>query len=73
MLYSIHLMTLCPTFSLTMLIIWAAILLYDYCLIFVAEVERYWGVHQLSWGLGLFYLNHYLVLFSYILMMLEPF
>ena len=47
------------------LIIWVAILLYDYCLTFVAEVERCWGVRQLNWALAFFYLNRYLVLFSH--------
>jgi hypothetical protein len=54
-------------------IIWAAILLYDYCLTFVAEVERCWVVRRLNWGLGFFYLNRYLMLFGYIPIMLEFF
>jgi hypothetical protein len=50
----------------------AAILLYDYCLTVVAEVESCW-VSQLSWGLGFFYLNRYLVLFGHVPIMLEFF
>ena len=61
----------CSAFSLT--VIWAAILLYDYCLTFAAEVERCWAVRQLSWGLWFFYLNRYLVLFGYIPIMIEFF
>ena len=63
----------CSAFPLIVLIIWAAILLYDYCLTFVAEVERCWVVGQLSWGLGFFYLNRYLVLFGHIPVMMEYF
>jgi uncharacterized membrane protein YqaE (UPF0057 family) len=58
---------------LTTPIIWAAILLYDYCLTFVAEVERCWVVRRLSWGLGFFYLNRYLMLLGYIPVMLYLF
>ena len=54
-------------------IIWAAILLYDYCLTFIAEVERCWVVRRLNWSLGFFYLNRYLTLLSYISIMLEYF
>ena len=50
----------------------AAILLYDYCLTIVAEVESCW-VSQRSWGLGFFYLNRYLVLFGHVPIMLEFF
>jgi len=58
---------------LTTPIIWAAILLYDYCLTFVAEVESWWAVRRLSWGLVFFYLNRYLVLFGHIPIMLGSF
>ena len=54
-------------------IIWLAILLYDYCLTFVAEVERCWGVRQLNWALVFFYLNRYLVLFGHAPIMLAYF
>ena len=54
------------SFPLTMPIIWEAILLYDYCLTFVAEVERCWVVRRLNWGLSFFYLNRYLALFGQI-------
>ena len=54
-------------------ITWVAILLYDYCLTFFADVERCWVVRRLSWGLGFFYLNRYLVLFSHIPIMMEYF
>ena len=50
----------------------AAILLYDYCLTVGAEVKRCW-VARLSWGLGFFYLNRYLVLFGHVPIMLEFF
>jgi hypothetical protein len=60
-------------FPLTTPIIWVAILLYDYCLTFVAEVENCWVVRRFSWGLGFFYLNRYLVLFGHIPIMLEFF
>ena len=53
--------------------IWAAILLYDYCLTFIAEVERCWAVRRLSWGLGFFYLNRYLAFFGYIPIMMKFF
>ena len=53
--------------------IWAAIPLYDYCLTFVAEVERCWAVRRLSWGLGFFYLNRYLALFGFTPIMLKFF
>jgi hypothetical protein len=66
-------MVSCSACPLTTLIIWAAVLLYDYCLTFVAEVERCWAVRRLSWGLGFFYLNRYLVLFSHIPLMMEYF
>jgi len=59
--------------SLTTPIIWAATLLYDYCLTFVAEVERCWVVRRFSWGLGFFYLNRYLALFGHIPIMMEYF
>ena len=72
-LYSVHFMTTCSAFPLTTPVIWTAILLYDYCLTFVAEVERCWAVRRLSWGLVFFYLNHYLVLFGHIPIMLEFF
>jgi len=52
---------------------WVAILLYDYCLTFVAEVERCWGVRQLDWTLAFFYLNRYLVLFSHAPVMMQYF
>jgi hypothetical protein len=60
-------------FSLTTPIIWAAILLYDYCLTFGAEVERCWVDRRFSWGLGFFYLNRYLALFGHIPVMMEYF
>ena len=50
-----------------------AILLYDYCLTFAAEVERCWRVRQLNWSLAFFYLNRYLVLFGHVPIMLEYF
>ena len=56
-----------------MLIIWAAILVYDYCLTFIAEVERFWVVRRLSWSLGFFYLNRYLTLLGYIPIILQSF
>ena len=49
-----------------------AILLYDYCLTFVTEVERCWGF-RLNWGLALFYLNRYLVLFGHVPIMMQYF
>lgn len=49
-----------------------SILLYDYFLTAVAEVESCW-VAQLSWGLGFFYLNRYLVVFGHVPIMLEFF
>jgi hypothetical protein len=52
--------------------IWPAILLCEYCLTFVAEVERCWG-RRLNWALGFFYLNRYLALFGHIPIMLEYF
>ena len=58
-------------FQLT--ITWVAILLYDYCLTFGTEVERCWGVGQLNWASGFFYLNRYLVLFGHVPIMLEYF
>ena len=61
-------------FPLTTRILWAAILLYDYCLTVAAELERCWFVRRrLSWGLCFFYLNRYLVLFGYIPIMMEFF
>ena len=48
-------------------------MLYDYCLTFIAEVERCWAVRRLSWSLGFFYLNRYLALFGYIPVMLALF
>jgi len=47
-------MVSCSAFPLTTPIIWVAILLYDYCLTFVAEVESCWVVRRLSWGLGFY-------------------
>ena len=58
---------------LTTTIIWAAILLYDYCLTLIAEVERCWSARQLNWGLGFFYLNRYLTLFGHVPIMLQFF
>jgi len=58
---------------LTTTIICAAVLLYDYCLTLVAEVERCWSARQLNWGLGFFYLNRYLTLFAHVPIMLEFF
>jgi hypothetical protein len=52
---------------------WAAILIHDYCLTFVAEVERFWRVGQLNWASGFFYLNRYLTLFGHVPVMLEYF
>ncbi|KIM38066.1 hypothetical protein M413DRAFT_30470 [Hebeloma cylindrosporum] len=49
-----------------------SILLYDYFLTFVAEVESCW-IAQLSWGLGFFYMNRYLVVFGHVPIMLEFF
>ena len=72
MLYSVYFI-LCSAFPLTMPIIWAAILLYDYCLTFIAEVERCWVVRRLSWNLGFFYLNRYLTLLGYVPIMLGYF
>jgi hypothetical protein len=60
-------------FLLTTTIIWAAILLYDYCLTFAAEVERCWSARRLNWGLGFFYLNRYSTLFGHVPIMLEFF
>jgi len=57
---------------LTTTILWAAILLYDYCLKFVAEVERCW-VGKLNWVAGFFYLNRYLTLFGHVPIMMEYF
>ena len=59
--------------QLMMPIIWVAILLYGYCLTFVAEAERCWGVRQLNWTLAFFYLNRYLVLLGHAPIMLEYF
>ena len=56
-----------------MLTIWPAILVYDYCLTFVAEVERCWTMRRLTWALAFFYLNRYLMLLGYIPLMLEFF
>ena len=66
-------MIACSGFPLTMLIIWPAILIYDYCLTFVAEVERCWAVRRLNWALVFFYLNRYLTILGYIPIMLEYF
>ena len=73
MLYLGHFMIACSGFPLTMLIIWPAILIYDYCLTFVAEVERCWAVRRLNWALVFFYLNRYLTILGYIPIMLEYF
>ena len=70
MLYSIHFISY-SAFELTTPIIWEAIVLYDYCLTFIAEVERCWVVRRLNWSLGFFYLNRYLTLLGYIPIMLE--
>ena len=59
--------------QLMMPILWVAILVYDYCLTFVAEVERCWGVRRLNWILTFFYLNRYLVLFSHGPVMMQYF
>ena len=72
MLYWVHFIS-CSALLLTIPIIWEAILLYNYCLTFIAEVERCWVIRQLSWGLGFFYLNRYLTLLSYIPIMLQHF
>ena len=72
MLYSLHFISCCA-FPLTMLIIWKAILMYDYCLTFIAEVERCWVVRRLNWSLGFFYLNRYLTLLGYIPVILQRF
>ena len=72
MLYSIHLIS-CSALPLTIPIIWAAILLYDYCLTFIAEVERCWLARRLNLSLGFFYLNRYLTLLGYIPIMLDYF
>jgi len=49
-----------------------SILLYDYCLTFVAEVERCW-MGEFNWATGFFYLNRYLTLFGHVPIMLEYF
>ncbi|KIM38067.1 hypothetical protein M413DRAFT_30471 [Hebeloma cylindrosporum] len=49
-----------------------SILLYDYSLTFVAEVERCW-VGELNWASAFFYLNRYLTLFGHVPIMLEYF
>jgi len=49
------------------------ILVHDYCLTFVAEVETFWRVGQLNWASGFFYLNRYLTLFGHVPVMLEYF
>ena len=72
MLYSIHFIS-CSSFPLIIPIICAGILLYDYCLTFIAEVERCWGVRRLNWSLGFFYLNRYLTPLGYIPIMLNYF
>ena len=73
MLYWVHFIKSCSAFPLIMPIIWLAVLLYDYCLTFIAEVERCWVARRLSWSLGFFYLNRYLTLLGYIPIMLEYF
>jgi len=55
-----------------MLILWVAILVYDYCLTFVAEVERCWSF-RLNWALALFYLNRYLALFGHVPIVVQYF
>ena len=67
MLYSIHV----PLSRSQSRLYGAAILLYDYCLTFIAEVERCWVVRRLNWSLGFFYLNRYLTLLGYIPIILE--
>ena len=60
-------------FPLITTMTWPAILLYDYCLTFAAEVERCWSAHRLNWALGFFYLNRYLTLFGHVPIMIEFF
>lgn len=50
-----------------------AILIYEYFLTFVYEVQRFWRVGRLNWASGLFYANRYLALFGHIPVMIEYF
>ncbi|CAA7268611.1 unnamed protein product [Cyclocybe aegerita] len=50
-----------------------SLLVYDYCLTFVAEVERFWSIRGINWASGLFYLNRYMVLVGHIPVMIEYF
>ncbi|KAJ3509914.1 hypothetical protein NLJ89_g4963 [Agrocybe chaxingu] len=50
-----------------------SLLVYEYCLTFVAEVERFWSVRGINWASGLFYLNRYMVLVGHIPVMIEYF
>ncbi|KAF8198553.1 hypothetical protein BJ912DRAFT_1039409 [Pholiota molesta] len=50
-----------------------SIAVYEYCLTFVSEVERFWTGGPLNCASGLFYMNRYLVLFGHIPVMIEFF
>ncbi|KDR72739.1 hypothetical protein GALMADRAFT_229002 [Galerina marginata CBS 339.88] len=49
------------------------LLVHEYCITFVAEVERFWSVGRLNWASGFFYLNRYLTLFGHIPVVMEFF
>ena len=47
--------------------------MYDYFLTFIAKVERCWVVRWLNWSLVFFYLNRYVMLLGYIVVLLGYF
>ena len=50
---------------------WAAVLVYEYFLTLLLEVERFWSAKRLSWSMFLFFLNRYLTLVGHIPLTVE--
>jgi len=49
------------------------LLVYDYCLTFALEVERFWQSRRLNWASGFFYFNRYVSLLGHAPVMMEFF
>ena len=50
-----------------------AVLYYDYTLTFALEYNLFWSRFQLSWASSLYFLNRYVTLFAYVLILAERF
>ena len=53
--------------------IYVAVLCYDYTLTFALEYNLFWFKFQFSWASYLYFLNRYVTLFAYVLILAEPF